>query len=185
MSNLPYPLNPDGPLCPLLRDGDLLRDLYEQSGTRQEMKKFIKRNNWPGKPPLSYSVGPETMKKMLLSVLDTPEGRKRLADKTEDAETPAVLHQVIWNWLCVNNPALIKAADEFSHSQDDKVFMSADELTGLLAARKDAEDVHEDEPRHLAFLTLAFAMLQPDDAQSLVKILVEQNGEFKGPMGVP
>lgn len=178
-----YPLNPEGPLCPLLRDGDLLLDLYEQSGTRQEMKKFIKRNNWPGKPPLSYSLGPETMKKMLLSVLDTPQGRKRLADKTENADNPAVLYQVIWNWLCINNPPLIKAVDDFSHTENDKVFMGAKDLTGVLAARKDAEDIHEDETRHFAFLTLAFAMLQPEDAKALVDAFLKRHKEFKKPVG--
>jgi hypothetical protein len=179
-----YPLDPEGPLCPLLDDGTLLLEIYEGGGSKQEIKKFIKRNRWPGKPPISYAVGPETMKKMLLSLHSSSEGRKRLASATSNHEEPPVLYQVIWNWLGTQNPKLVQAVDDFSHTRGDKVFVSAEQYSGLLDARFKEEECGDEEKKQLVFLGLAFAMLQPEESPALLNVIGERLSDYKEAVGL-
>jgi len=179
-----YPLNPDGELCPLLNDGAFLYDLYAGADARHDIKKFVKRSRWPGKPPVSYSVGPETMKKMLISLHNTPSGRDRVEAVTGKHENPLTLHQVIWNWLTVNATELIKAADEKCHTKGQKVFMSPKEFVELLDSRSKEIAENEDEKKHLVYLALAFGMLQPDDCESLLKTATDKFPEFQQAVGL-
>jgi hypothetical protein len=184
MTVMTYPLDPDGGLCPLLNDGSFLYDLYAGADARHEIKKFVKRNRWPGKPPISYSVGPETMKKMLLSLHSTREGRDRVEAVTRKAENPLTLHQVIWNWLTVHATELVKAADDHSHSKGQKVFMSPKEFSALVNARSKEIEENEDEKKHLVYLALAFAMLQPDDCKELLETATKKFPEFQEAVGL-
>jgi len=179
-----YPINPDGALCPLLNDGTFLYDLYAGADARIEIKKFVKRNRWPGKPPISYSVGPETMKKMLVSLHSTRAGRDRVEAVTSKAENPLTLYQVIWNWLTVHATELIKAADEHSHTKGRKVFMSPKEFVELLDARSKEIAEDEDEKKHLVYLALAFAMLQPEDSKELLQTATSKFPEFQDAVGL-
>ena len=174
-----YPLNPDGELCPLLNDGDLLLSFYDGAGARPDIKKFIKRNRWPGKPPLSYSVGTETMKKMLLSLHNSREGRDRLAAASQRDDDSPVLHQVIWMWLGAQDPTLIQAVDKHGHSKGDRLFMSPDDMETLVDERLKEEMCDENGRIHLVYLALAFAMLQPEDGSTFMEIVSDRMPEFR------
>ena len=179
-----YPACVDGPLCPLLNDGELMLRFYESSGTKPNMKKFIKRHSWPGKPPLSYSVGPETMKNMLLHANGSAPARAILYETTAKLENSPVLYQVIWNWLSVNDPNLIQAVDNFSHTVNDLVFITPDELRGLMESQVSADEWSEDRKIHLVYLVLAFAMLQPNESIALLRTLAERFPEMSGAVGL-
>ena len=179
-----YPAYVDGPLCPLLNNGELMLRFYESSGTKPNMKKFIKRHTWPGKPPLSYSVGPETMKKMLLHANGSAPARAVLYETTAKLENSPVLYQVIWNWLSLTDPNLIRAVDNFSHTVNELVFISPDELRGLMESQVSSEEWSEDRKVHLVYLVLAFAMLQPNESIALLRTLTERFPEMAGPVGL-
>ncbi len=184
MSKETYPLNPDGELCPLLNDGAFLYNLYDGADARHAIKRFIKRNRWPGKPPDSYSVGPETMKKALVSLHNTREGRERVESATGRMENPLTLHQVIWNCLTMRATDLIKMVDDHSHTKGDKVFMSPGEYSNLLEARADEVEANEDEKKNLVCLALAFAMLQPDDCMELLHTAANKFPEYRDAVGL-
>ena len=179
-----YPAYVEGPLCPLLNDGELILRFYEGSGTKANMKKFIKRHSWPGKPPLSYSIGPETMKKMLLHANGSAQARAVLFEATVKMENSPVLYQVIWNWLTVNDPHLIQAVDNFSHMVNDLVFISPEELRGLMESQVSSDEWSEDRKIHLVYLVLAFAMLQSNESITLLHTLTEPFPEMAGPVGL-
>ena len=179
-----YPLSPDGPLCPLLDDGSLLLSFYEGSGAKPDVKKFIKRHRWPGKPPLSFTVGPEALKAILRNLNGSRESRDILAAATAKMENPPVLHQVIWNWLSVNDAELVNAADEHGEVQGERVFLSPGGLGRLIAAQAAGADGSDRRTRHLVYLALAFAMLQPDDALQLLQTIGQRFPEYRGPIGL-
>lgn len=184
VSSSTYPLDLDGPLCPLLDDGELLLRFYEESGAKLDIKKYVKRHRWEGKPPLSYSVGRETLKKMILSLQHSARARRELHSTTHKNDNALVLYQVIWNWLSVQDPKLIEAIDKHSHSVGDRIYVTPAELDALIETRQKEEDWEEKGKLHLAFLVLAFTMLQPDDRSDLVRTFTRAVPELAAPMGV-
>jgi hypothetical protein len=178
-----YPLALDGPLCPLLNDGDLLYQFYS-GAFRREIKKFIRKHNWPGKPVLSYSVGSDTMKQALLSLLNAPEGRDRVTARMSQEGHELALYQAIWGWLGFQDADLLTAVEDHSHTVDEKVFMSPRELAGLLDARLKEGELSAEARKRLAILALGFAMLQPKDRKKLVKITADRLPEFKEAIGL-
>ena len=179
-----YPLNPQGPLCPLLDDADLLMDFYEQAQLRKSLKKYCKQTRWEAKPPVPYSMGNETLKKLLASLLGNPEARSKLVKKDlSGGESPA-LHQAIWGWVSVSNPTLSELVGEHSHDVEDRVFMSCSELKSLIHSAKEKELLDEDGIRHVAYLAVAFAMLQPAEALELLQTFCTEFPSYTEQLGL-
>ena len=166
MSATPYyPFNLEGPLCPLLNDADVLSGFYAEESFRHNVKQFCKRAPWPGKPAISYSVDPEQLKALILSLFNSPVARTALRLHSETRPCP-YLDNAIWQWTTVVNPTLSERLSSCCDEIKDKLFIRQAAWVKLLA------EINSEKPSpemvlQLAYLTLAFAMLQADDRQAL------------------
>jgi hypothetical protein len=167
-----YPFDLDGPLCPLLNNAELLAEFYSDAGLRHGIKAFCKKAHWPGKPPVAFAIDPAKLQELLVSLFNSPLARQQL--KTSRA---TYLDNAIWQWLTVNHPRL---ADRVSRVCDDikgRLFLKPEALAQLLPAEK--------EPLPLAYLVLAFAMLQPADRQRFGEVFLAAFPDYAGKFGVP
>jgi len=160
-----YPFTLDGPLCPMLNDGEILASFYAEESFRNRVKQFCKRTPWPGKPTVSYAVDPEKLKELLISLFNSPVARTALRLKSETRRCP-YLDNAIWQWLTVVNPMLCQHLSGCCDEVKDKLFLRPDAWVTLLA-KIQREQPNTATVTQLAYITLAFAMLQPDDRYSL------------------
>ena len=156
-----YPFTLDGPLCPLLNDAEVLANFYADDSFRHSIKQFCKRALWPAKPAVSYSVDPEKLKELLLSLLNSPVGRAALQRQSQTGRCP-YLDNAIWQWLTTVNPTLSRRLSDCCEDIKGRLFMRPEAwvtfLTKIQSEQPDAATVTQ-----LTYLTLAFAMLQADD----------------------
>ncbi|MEI8314210.1 MAG: hypothetical protein WCG79_02050 [Verrucomicrobiota bacterium] len=160
-----YPFTLNGPLSPLLNDAEVLASFYAEESLRHGIKQFCKRTAWPDKPVVSYAVDPEKLKELLLSLFNSPIARTTLRQQSETGRCP-YLDNAIWQWLTVVNPSLSQRLSDCCDEIKGKLFLRQTAWVALLAKIK-AEKPSADVVTQLAYLTLAFAMLQPDDRHSL------------------
>ena len=156
-----YPFNPDGTLCPLLNDAELLVRFYEEESLRHGIKQFCKRANWTGKPTVSFSVDPEKLKELIHSLFSSPAARTTLAN----SRCP-YLHDAMWGWLISVNPELCVQIKDCCEEIKGKLFLKVDSWAALLATIR-KKNPPADTVMQLAYAALAFAMLQEDDRYTL------------------
>jgi hypothetical protein len=156
-----YPFNLDGALCPLLNNAAMLAEFYSEERLRHGIKNFCKKAVWPDKPTISFAVSPEKLQELLLSLFNTPAARA-LLKKQSDADRAVYLDNAIWSWLNINHPQLAERVSKACDHVKDKVFLKPEALEKLLVAVK-AEKPDATAVAALAFIVLAFAMLQPDN----------------------
>jgi len=177
-----YPFAPDGPLCPLLNDAEVLSGFYTEEGLRHGIKQFCKRTAWPGKPPVSYAVDPEKLKELLLSLFNSPVARALLRVQSGTGRG-TYLDNAIWQWLTVVDPALSRRLSGCCDDIKGKLFMKCEAWVALLA-KIQGEKPGADTVTHLAYATLAFAMLQEGDRQILGEAFLsafpEHTGKLRG-----
>ncbi|MEI6084066.1 MAG: hypothetical protein WCS70_07165 [Verrucomicrobiota bacterium] len=169
-SALHYPFNLDGPLCPLLNNPELLMEFYSEEGLRHGIKNFCKKASWPGKPATSFAIDPAKLRELLLNLFNTPAARKAL-----QASRATYLDNAIWQWLTATNPQL---AERVSRACDDvkgMLFLKPEALEKLL--QKEAADLA------LAYVVLAFAMLQPDDRHRLREVFLAKFPDYAEKFG--
>ncbi len=169
-----YPFNLDGPLCPLLNDAEILLRFYEEESLRHGIKQFCKRATWPEKPAATFAVNPEKLKELVVSLFNSPVARKTLA-----AGRYTDLHNAIWQWLTSADPKL-----------GDRISGCCDEIKGRLFVKcesweKFLADVQKEKPSadtvtHLAYVTLAFAMLQKEDRHTLGEAFLTVFPDYTG-----
>lgn len=160
-TSLHYPFNLDGVLCPLLNDAELLLRFYEEEGLRHGIKQFCKRTTWPGKPASTYAVDSEKLKELVLSLFNSPVARKTL-----EASRYTDLHNAIWQWFTSADPKLSERLSGCCDNVKGLLFMKC-ELWEKFLADVQKEKPHTDIVANLAYVTLAFAMLQEDDRYAL------------------
>jgi hypothetical protein len=165
-----YPFNLDGPLCPLLSHAELLAEFYAEDSLRHGIKKFCKKTAWPGKPVVSIAVSPEKLHELMLNLFNSPAGRAILRRESE-ADRATDLDNAIWQWMMVTNPKLAERVEGCCHEIKERVFIKPEALEKLLVA------IRQEKPdatviTALAYVVLAFAMLQPDDRYRLGEIFL-------------
>lgn len=179
-----FPCHHDAPLCPLLDDADLLFEFYETAGLRKELKKICKLYRWDGKPPVPYSMGPETLKPMVLSMLQSPAMRKRITAMDSGTGPSPALHQAIWTWFAVRNQKLAALVEKHTHEVKGRLFLKPEALAKLIETAR-AEGLADDPaPRQLACLAMAFAILQPDEASGLLETVAEAFPDLSRAIGL-
>jgi hypothetical protein len=171
-----YPFTLDGPLCPLLNDAGVLSSFYAEESLHHTIKQFCKRTTWPGKPAVSYGVGPKKLKELLLSLFNSPVARAALRQKSEKGRCD-YLDNAIWQWLTIANPTL---RDRLSGCCDDikgKLFIKRGAWVALLV-KIQSEKPSVDTVTQLAYAALAFAMLQEDDRHALGEAFLSAFPEY-------
>lgn len=165
-----YPFNLDGPLCPLLNHSELLAAFYAEESLRHGIKLFCKKTNWPGKPVVSFAINPEKLQELMASLFNSPAARAILK-KQSDADRAVYLDNAIWQWLTVVNPKLAERVSGCCDEIKDRLFVKPEPLEKLLAAIQ-SEKPDADVITAVAYVVLAFAMLQPDDRYRLGEIFL-------------
>jgi hypothetical protein len=160
-----YPFNLDGPLCLLLNDVEVLASFYAEESLHHTIKQFCKRTTWPGKPAASFAVGPEKLKELLISLFNSPVARAALRLKCEKGRCD-YLDNAIWQWLTTANPTLRERLSACCDDIKGKLFLKHDGWVALLS-KIQSEKPSGDTVNHLAYMALAFAMLQADDRYTL------------------
>jgi hypothetical protein len=171
-----YPFNLDGTPCPLLNDGAMLAEFYSEEKLRHGIKNFCKRAVWPGKPAIAFAVSPEKLQELLLSLFNTPAARA-LLKKHSEADRAVYLDNAIWSWLNITHPKLAERVSGACDHVKDKIFLKPEALEKLLTAIK-TERPDADVITALAFVVLAFAMLQPDDRYRLGEAFLSAFPDF-------
>jgi len=156
-----YPFTLDGPLCPLLNNADVLSSFYAEEGLHHGIKQFCKRTAWPLKPDVSYAVGPEKLKELLISLFNSPVARATLRRQSEK-DRYTYLDNAIWLWLTTANPKLSERLSGCCDNIKDKLFIKCEAWATLLT-KIQIEKPGADTVTQLAYVALAFAMLQEDD----------------------
>ena len=181
-----FPFVAEGPLCPLLDDGQFLVDVYTKSGNRPSIKAFCKKIKWPGKPKVGFSVGEEQLKSLLPSLFNSPEAREKLdkASQKSGKIAAAPLHQAIWMWLQEEDPELQDAFKDHCHERGEGFFFLTPEELGTLCKELKEKNPADDKVNLAARIVLAFAMLQPADGLKLAKTFVEHFANCAKAMGL-
>jgi hypothetical protein len=160
-----YPFNLDGPLCPLLNHAELLAEFYAEDSLRHGMKNFCKKTAWPGKPAVSFVINPEKLQELFLSLFNTPAARVIL-HRLSEADRVTYLDNAIWHWVGTVNPKLKERVAGCCHDIKEEFFIKPESLQKLLADfQKESPDANA--VTQLAYVVLAFAILQPDDRYRL------------------
>ena len=171
-----YPFNLEGPLCPLLNHAELLGEFYAEDGLRHGIKSFCKKAAWPGKPVVSFAISPEKLQELLLSLFNTPAARATL-HRLSEADRATYLDNAIWEWFATANPKLGKRVVDCCHDIKGKSFIKPEALQRFLSDfQKEGPDGNS--VTQLAYVVLAFAMLQPDDRYRLGEIFLSAFPEF-------
>jgi hypothetical protein len=177
-----YPFNLDGSLCPLLNHTELLAGFYAEESLRHGIKSFCKKTNWPGKPVIAFAVGPEKLQELVLSLFNTPAARAIL-HRLSESDRATYLDNAIWEWFIRANPKLAERILGCCHEIKGKSFIKPGALQKLLS------DFQKESPNanvvaQLAYVVLAFAMLQPDDRYLLGEIFLSAFPAFAEGFGV-
>jgi hypothetical protein len=167
-----YPFKLDGGLCPLLNDGELLLGFYEEESLRHGIKQFCKRAAWPGKPAATFAVDAEKLKELVVSLFNSPVARKMLAT----SRCP-YLYDAMWEWLTLANSELCDRIKGCCEEIKGKLFLKVESWATLLAALRN-ENPPANTVLHLAYVMLAFAMLQEDDRFVLGEALISTFPEY-------
>jgi hypothetical protein len=160
-----YPFQLDGPLCPLLNRAEVLAEFYAEDSLRHGIKNFCKKTAWPGKPVVSFAIDPAKLQELMLSLFNTPAARASL-HRLSEADRATYLDNAIWQWFGTVNPKLGERVAGCCQQIKGKSFIQPEALQKLLT------DLSKEKPdanavTHLAYVVLAFAMLQPDDRYRL------------------
>lgn len=174
-----FPFSLHGELCPLLADGNLLLEFYEESGERSAIKQFCKKTSWPGKPSHSIAFSRETLMSLLISLFNSDDAREKL--KIKSKWNSCLLYHVIWAWLSrVNNPLYKRLRKNYCHfGKDKRIFLSPKDLKQFLTELKN-DDPGDQYIRCIAITTLAFCTLQPEDRLALGEIFLEHYPHYLG-----
>jgi len=181
-----YPFEENGKLCPILSDSDFLVEAYTISGYRSSIKTFCKKIKWENKPRVSISLGTEQLAEILISLFNSPAARAKLNSlqhkKSKIAAPP--LHQAIWNWLLTTNPPIAEKFEENCvENANGLFFLSSDGLKEILK-EYDTDSTDSEVVGTLARVTLAFAMLQPNDAKELASTFIDKFPTYNKQMGL-
>lgn len=181
-----FPFLSEGPLCPLLDDGQFLVDVYTKSGNRPSIKAFCKKIKWIGKPKVGFSVGEEQLKSLLPSLFNSPEAREKLikAGQKSGKIAAAPLHQAIWMYLQEEDPELQESFKNHCHERGEGFFFLTTEELGQLCNELKETNPDEAKVTLAARVVLAFAMLQPEDGLSLAQKFVEHFANCADAMGL-
>ena len=160
-----YPFNLDGPLCPLLNHAELLGEFYAEDTLRHGIKSFCKKTAWPGKPAVPFVISPENLKGLLLSLFNSRVARESL-QRLAEADKATYLDNAIWEWFITTNPKLAERVLGCCHEIKGKSFIKPEALEKFLSDfQKESPDANA--VTQLAYVVLAFAMLQPEDRYRL------------------
>jgi hypothetical protein len=171
-----YPFHLDGPLCPLLNHAEVLAEFYAEDSLRHGIKNFCKKSVWPGKPVVSFAINPEKLHELLLSLFNTPAARASLR-RLSEADRATYLDNAIWQWLSAANPKLGERVAGCCREIKGKSFIQPEVLQKLLADfSKESPDAKA--VTQLAYVVLAFAILQPDDRYRLGEAFLASFPEY-------
>lgn len=177
-----YPFNLDGPLCPLLNSAETLAGFYAEESLRHGIKNFCKKTGWPGKPVVSFAIDPAKLQELLVSLFNTPAARASLS-RHADAGRGTYLDNAIWQWLTVVNPTLAQRVSESCDDIKGKLFLKPAALQKLVTAiQTETPEAHV--ITQLAYVVLAFAMLQPNDRVAFGESFLAAFPEFAGKFGI-
>ena len=154
----------------MLNHAELLAAFYAEESLRHGIKLFCKKTNWPGKPVVSFAVSPELLQELVLSLFNSPAARAILKRQSE-ADRATYLDNAIWLWLTVTQPKLAERVSGCCDDIKDRIFIKAESLQKLLAALQ-TEKPDASVITALAYVVLAFAMLQPDDRYRLGELFL-------------
>ena len=149
---------------------------YDGADARQAIKQFCKRSAWPGKPVVSYAIDAEKMKELLVSLFNSPAARQQLHIQDGTGRCP-FLHNVIWQAMGAANPGLIQRVANCAEETDGRLFLKVHSFTSLLAEIR-KEQPSPEYSTQLAFIVLAYAILQPDDRYTLGEAFLSAFPEY-------
>ena len=165
----------------MLHHAEVLAEFYAEDSLRHGIKNFCKKTAWPGKPMVSFVINPEKLQELLLSLFNTPAARATLSKQSE-AGRGTYLDNAIWQWFTATNPTLGERVAGCCHLIKDKSFIQPESwqkfLTDFQKESPDANAVTQ-----LAYVVLAFAMLQPDDRYRLGEIFLSAFPEYAEKFG--
>ena len=149
----------------MLHHAEVLAEFYAEDSLRHGIKNFCKKTAWPGKPVVSFAINPEKLQELLLSLFNTPAARASLR-RLSEADRATYLDNAIWQWFATTNPKLGERVAGCCHDIKGKTFMKPEALQKLVADfQKESPDAKA--VTQLAYVVLAFAMLQPEDRYRL------------------
>jgi hypothetical protein len=160
----------------LLNDAELLAAFYAEDSLRHGIKAFCKKTGWPGKPVVSFAINPEKLQELILSLFNTPAARATLIRQSE-AGRGVYLDNAIWQWFGSTNPTLGKRVTGCCDDIKGESFIKPESLQKLLTDfQKESPDAKS--VTQLAYVVLAFAMLQPDDRYRLGETFLSAFPEY-------
>ena len=166
----------------MLNHAEVLAEFYAEDSLRHGIKNFCKKTAWPGKPAVSFAINPEKLQELLLSLFNTPAARASL-QRLSEADRATYLDNAIWQWFGTVNPKLAERVAGCCQQIQDKSFIKPEALQKLLADVR-AEKLDAKVIDQLAYVVLAFAMLQPDDRYRLGEIFLSAFPEYAGKFGI-
>jgi hypothetical protein len=175
-----YPFALEGPLCPLLNDAEVLSGFYGEESLHHGIKQFCKRATWPGKPVVSFAVDPAKLKELLISLFNSPAARKALRLQSKK-DRYTYLDNAIWQWLGMTNPKLSERLSGCCDDIKDRLFIKHEAWATLLG-KIQGEKPGADTVAQLAYIALAFAMLQEEDRYALGEAFLSAFPEYAAKM---
>ncbi len=174
-----YPLDPEGPLCPLLRRPEMLwQTLYADRAYHREILSLARRFH---QIPNDYDTTLEQDRALALRMLDSPRGRRWLAEN----ERPAVLislHNAIYRRFIQADRQIADPLHDLARSlRAAEVKIGATTRTELDIERWRAvvqmvPNLTRRRAEATALWACAFAMRQPADAARILDPLLEIGG---------
>jgi|APTNR8051073442_1049403.scaffolds.fasta_scaffold01239_2 hypothetical protein len=161
-----YPWNPKGKLCPFLDDPALWAEALADD-ERRAVKTAAKRL---GRREVISITNDQKIGELCCWLLGKSHYRKVLA-KILVREGRPFVHQALWREFYLGNDELRAKLpiETFTSKDDDRFFLDTE------AFRRHLDELKPDNAhlRAMVILGSAFAMLQPDTAQEILKILLD------------
>lgn len=176
-----YPLDPEGPLCPLLRRPEVLWGMVYPDFMRERELLTLARKRFEIPDALETTRAEE--RALALHLLDAPAGRRWLAEH-ERPEALVSLHNAIYRrYLLAARDAsgsLSHIAQTLRASERRRAGSSLAtlDLAGWESLAREAGELSRAEAMEYALWACAFAITQPADARAILTPLAEAGGRL-------
>lgn len=172
-----YPLCASGKIFPFIDSEDLLFEMYASAGLRSEVKSFCKNKNWAGKPIYTL-ITEKSLRSLIRSMCNSQQARRMLVTAANDIE----LYTAIWRFVKTFDPATVELFSQRCYTKDDKLYIDPAKIREIYQSIRGAESFTP--LKSTIYLTLAFAMLQPEICYELFSELVNSHPESVDILGL-
>jgi len=165
-----YPLCASGKLFPFMDNEDLLFEIYSSAGLRSKIKFFCKNKNWPGKPIYTL-ITDKSLRSLIRSMCNSQQARRMLVSAGNDIE----LYTAIWRFVKKSDRAMVEIFSQRCYTKDDKLYIDPEKIQEIYNSIREVES--STSRKSTIYLTLAFAMLQPEISYELFSELINCHSE--------